>query len=361
LTWSKSFFYTGLSYISYEVGNKFECKQWLRKSVEGKNKMHSQGWLGLAQLEESEGNIEAARAVYKEALQYYEFKRGITNGASTIVSQTRPKLGDKWRHVYDSWARMEEEHGDASLTNSIYSRGALAFPNDWQILLQWARFQHRHGEIDRATTLFDLACDVSGSNEAKAYVSYADFEISMGHFKRAQSILFLGAQFLAESSNGSLQNEELAKLYHSWAICEWHLGDLDRTETLFDHALRVTDAGPKGAPMRSLILYSLARFLYHERKEYSLAQHCVCLSLSETSSPGGNVGIWMLWSKISNAMGNKNLQNQCRDQAERLNKVTNDVLPRLSGTMLRRVPWQYKMVRPKNDIESWYKEIAFPQ
>lgn len=44
LSWSKSFFYTGLSYISYEVGNKYECKQWLRKSVEGNNVMHSQGW-----------------------------------------------------------------------------------------------------------------------------------------------------------------------------------------------------------------------------------------------------------------------------------------------------------------------------
>lgn len=44
LTWCKSFFYTGLSYISYEVGNKYECRQWLRKSVDGNNQMHSQGW-----------------------------------------------------------------------------------------------------------------------------------------------------------------------------------------------------------------------------------------------------------------------------------------------------------------------------
>lgn len=361
LSWSKSFLYTGLSYISYEVGNKFECKQWLRKSVEGTNQMHSQGWLGLAQLEESEGNIEAARAVYKEALQFYESKRGLSNHASKPISKSRPKLGDKWRQLYDSWARMEEEYGALSLTNSIYSRGALAFSKDWHILLQWAHFQHRHGEIDRARVLFELACDVSSSNEAKPYVSYAEFEISLGYFKRAQSILFLGAQFLAESSKGSLQNDELAKLYHSWAICEWHLGDFDRTETLFDHALRVTDAGPKGAPMRSHIMYSLARFLHHARKEYSLAQHCVCLALSENSSPGGIVDIWILWSKIANAMGNKDLQRQCLVQADRLDNATNDALPRLSGEMLRRAPWQYRMHRPKNDIESWYKEIVFPQ
>ena len=317
--------------------------------------------LGLAQLEESEGNIQAARAVYKEALQRYESKRGLSNSSPKAVFPKRPKLGDKWRQVYSSWARMEEEHDDSNLTNSIYSRGAQAFPKDWQILLNWARFQRRHGEIDRARTLFELACDVSGSNEAKPYVSYADFEISLGCFKRAQSILFLGAQSLAESSSGSLQNEELAKLYHSWAICEWHLGDLDRTEILFDHALRVTDAGPKGTPLRSLIMYSLARFLHHARKEYSLAQHCVCLSLSENSAPGGNAGIWLLWSSIAKSMGNKDLQNQCLVQADRLDKDAHDDLPRLSGDMLRRAPWQYKMLRPKNDLESWYMEITFPQ
>lgn len=318
----------------------------------------------MAQLEESEGDIEAARSIYKEAIGIYEKKRGIQGPPSTMSASSkihRPKLGDQWRKVYDSWASMEEMSGNFTAANNIYSRGAIAFPKDWEILLHWARFQHRHDKLDRARTLFEVACNVAGSSEAKPFVSYADFEISLGNYHRARSILFLGAESLAESLNGSLRNDGLAKLYHSWAVCEWHLGNLDRVETLFDHGLRVTDSGPNGAGMRSLIMYSLARFLHHARKEHSLAQHCVCLSLSENITPGGNVGVWILWSHISKAMGNENLQKLCIQQAETLDKEMNDAIFRLSNDMLRKAPWQNKMLRlKKNDSEAWYKEVTFP-
>ena len=45
MQWSKSFFYTSMSYISYERHEKMECRKWLRKSIERTdNRMHAQGW-----------------------------------------------------------------------------------------------------------------------------------------------------------------------------------------------------------------------------------------------------------------------------------------------------------------------------
>ncbi len=44
LQWSKSFSYTALSYLAYQRGEVDECREWLRKSVNGSNRMHAQGW-----------------------------------------------------------------------------------------------------------------------------------------------------------------------------------------------------------------------------------------------------------------------------------------------------------------------------
>ncbi len=45
LDWGKSFFYTAMSYLSYDRGEIDQARKWLRKSVElANNEMHSQGW-----------------------------------------------------------------------------------------------------------------------------------------------------------------------------------------------------------------------------------------------------------------------------------------------------------------------------
>jgi tetratricopeptide (TPR) repeat protein len=173
LNWSRSFFYTGMSYLSYDRGDLKTCRRWLKKGIDhSHNKMHSQGWLGLAQLEESEGNIDETRRIYHEGLNIYEKHRGINKVKSpsrTILGGGRsdrvrpPKLGDKWLEVYESSIRLEEKYGDYNSVNNVYSQAATAFPSNWNILASWARFQRRHGNFDRARTLFELACRRAGN------------------------------------------------------------------------------------------------------------------------------------------------------------------------------------------------------
>jgi hypothetical protein len=187
--------------------------------------------------------------------------------------------------------------------------------------------------------------------------------MSLKNYRRARSILFLGAQSFSESSDGSLHNDKSARLYHTWAICEWHLGNLDRTEVIFDHGLRVTDAGISGSETRSLIFLSIARFLFHARKDYRLAQHCVSLSLTENTKIKSS---WILWSKIANIMGNEDLSLACVEEAEKLMNQSagqNDELPTVNNPkmnqMLRRAPWFHKIFGVSNH-ESWYNATSFP-
>jgi tetratricopeptide (TPR) repeat protein len=325
--------------------------------------------LGLAQLEESQHNIDQARKIYGEALSIYELRRGVTKVGKLKKHLKPPKLGDKWIHVYFSYARFEEKYGSYEDVNDVYSRAASLFPMNSEVLVRWATFQRQLGRLDRAAALFELACKRAGSRDPKPYRLYAEFQMSTGDFRRARSILFLGAQSLSEFPNSPKQNEELARLFHTWAIVEWHLDKLDRAESLFDHSLRLIDSGCNGAENRSLVLYSIARFLFYARKDYILSQHCICLALSESLTPGGSPGIWSLWAKVAEATSNMDLKKKCLLQMETLVaqdsiEMSFDMNTRELHGMMRRAPWQRKLLSPmstKSDDSCWYKGISFPR
>jgi tetratricopeptide (TPR) repeat protein len=323
--------------------------------------------LGLAELELSEGNLDGAREIYNEAVDIYERSRGIARAGTATKRRVKPaQLGDKWINVYKSWSKFEEQYGSYDDANNVYSRNASAFPNDWEGLVRWARFQCKYERHDRARNLFELACNRAGSKDARPYRQYAEFEMAAGNYKNARSILFRGAQSLSESSNGSKQDDQSARLYHAWAIVEWHLENPDRAEILFDHSLRQIDSENGGSEQRAVVLYSIARFLFHARSDYNLAQHCICLALTENLTPAGDTGIWTLWAKVGDKMSNKDLESQCLNQAEELKKeehanVPFDVNTLAMHRMLRRAPWQHKITtRSESQNNSWYKGISFP-
>ncbi len=197
------------------------------------------------------------------------------------------------------------------------------------------------------------------------------------NFVEAQSILFRGAQSVSESSRASIDNRSgLAALFHTWGVCEFHLGNRDRAELLFDDALRVTGSGESDSAIRSLILYSMAR-LYFLKGEYILAQHCIGLSLKENLLPGGNSRIWRLWARVSKRMENDRLAKQCMEQwrlrrqeerggnasdmsrllSER-NAESSPRLPERTGSvmkeMLGKSPWYNKIHDQGKVDKSWH-------
>lgn len=390
-TWGKSFFYAALGYLEYDKGRTDACRKFLWRSIdyEGGNTMHAQGWLALAQLEESESRFDVARNVFKRAIENYERKRRITWSGSSRSRQINnlnvvpAKMGDKWLQVYNAWITMEENQGARyNELNNLYSRVAVAFPDDWKNLQRWAKLQVKHDRHGRARTLFELACDKAGSSNAEPYRLYAEFEMSINNHFRARSILFLGAQLLSQSPDGAMGNsDEFSKLYHTWGVCEWHLENLDRAETLFDHALRLTDSGEGGSEIRTLVLYSIARFLFHAREDYILTQHCVCLSLTETAVPGfgGRSRVWSLWADVAMKMDNVSLSQHCMFQAEKVRteeeslaqsgmldvNMPSNGMPTVAGPvihqLLRRAPWHHKIAHQRyQDPILWYDGVVFP-
>ena len=204
--------------------------------------------------------------------------------------------------------------------------------------------------------------------------------MKMGNFVEAQSILFRGAQAVGESSDSSVDRKSgLASLCHTWGVCEYHLGNADRSQLLYD-ALRVTGSGEADSSIRSLILYSMAK-LEFLRGEYLLAQHCIGLSLKENLLPGGNSLIWKLWAEIAEKMENEHLVQRCKEQAllrleEERGGTASDVsrllgerdakssprLPERMGTamkdMFRKTPWYSKVCPPKGRVDkSWYNGV----
>ena len=207
------------------------------------------------------------------------------------------------------------------------------------------------------------------------YKLFAEFEMKRQHFLDAQSILSRGVQSITKSSESMDCNIGLASLYHTWGVCEYHLGNINKAEEFFNDAIRVTGSGDADSNIRSLILYSMAKLEY-KREEYLLAQHCVALSLKENLLPGGNSRIWFLWADIAQKMRNEKLLNRCREQAfllmeeekggtaSDLSRIleerasTSDASPSRMGSamkdMFRRTPWYNKICVAGRMDKTWY-------
>merc|ERR1712003_129217 len=244
-----------------------------------------------------------ARVVYKRGIDYFEQLRSIQNT-------------EHWINVYLSFARMDEVHGYIDQANDIYQRACYLFPSRVDIVLNWAKMLSRKKRYpDKTLKLFKRATDLAGNNNADPYRIYAEYEMSVENFQRAQSIFFIGAQSVTNSIDGDERG--LAMLFNSWAQLEWNIfGNYQRAEVLYQKASQVTNPMKKShVEYRTKIFSSIAEF--HFRKQnYRLAQHFICLHIIEDET-GGSPFIWQLWSKVFRMQQQFNLASRCLDQKKK--------------------------------------------
>ena len=390
----------GLAYVAYEQGNIEECRSWLRSAIELNDGRFANGWMALATMEESVGNTEAARLTCTTAIASYERDLLSRNRERVTVSlnedneslrhlsptELKEKLieqvpvirsGDQWYKVYRTWTRLEQLYGSHESTELAFQRAALVFPNEYRISLDWATHLLAAGFHEKARVLFARACEQVTGKHGDPYRKFAAFEMSRGNFDMARRILFRGATDLAQSSDiGSPGKPRgMAELLHTWAVCEWHLGNTMRAEKLIDDALRQTASGQEGSKLRSFILYSLAR-LEHDLGEHILAQHCIGLCLAESQNCGSSK-IWELWSKVALALENHELAEQCSTQAsiardheqsggsDRLSRMLKSTKPsELIGadmkSQMRRCPWEVETLGSRDALDSLLDDSHFP-
>lgn len=189
---SRCFAYTSLAHVAYEQDQIDKCRNWLRKAVAVNDGRHAKGWMALAKLEESEQNYDAARSVCVTALNQYE--RVLINRArrnkklkpKSLLTQSQElaasitedpvllknrmmkdvpayRSGDHFLKVYRNWAQLEERNGSPDIVDEIYNRASVAFPGEWKLTLDWARYHQRLAHIDRARLLLNQACQKASS------------------------------------------------------------------------------------------------------------------------------------------------------------------------------------------------------
>lgn len=371
--WSKAFCYTEQAYVAYEMGHIDLARQYMQQGIQ-MNPRHSQGWLSLAQLEEScrsengsNNNIARARLVYQTAADTYERSRNIyhkqsNNSNSTTTSTAQPRIptkpGDKWLALYLNWAKMEESYSNNSpknyysLADKVYSRAANVFPTEWRVFLNWAMYQAKRRQLDKAKITFKKACLKSGRHTIEPYRIYGEYAMEIGDYDVARMIFFSGAKTVSSNHrDGNIKG--LAATLHSWAICELKLHNLDRASELLERALSLSDDSEE----KSQFLSTKAT-VECMRQNYRLAKHCVTLAIygaSNNASPRFVSSLWNQWATIAEKMDDDGLAQYCREQAE-LVKEKSELLTsptpvlaanRIIKESLGKAPWYNKILRDR--------------
>lgn len=361
--YSQAFFCTSMAQVAYHLDGVDEARKWLRRGL-ASNSMHAQGWVALAQLEESELRYDKAREVYGEGCAVYERARERTKFV---------RSGDRWNILYAKWAKMEEHIGKSLLAGEVYLRASNLFPKDWSI---WSRYAHLMAQekdlfsYQQVKAVLEQACVVARTRHSYPFWQYAKYEMSLSNHQRARSIFLRGAQTVLDSFDG--QERGLARLYYDWGKLEYkHMKDYITAQPLLDKALslaRSSSTPEIRKDLTSQIYFTKAQMQYSLEK-YHKAHHFVCLSLYETGT-NDNVGSWRLWAKILDRLKNEKLASECREQARMFqdNDVGNNLLMNESlsfittlrdndefKNMLCKAPWTKKIFY--NNIEE--KRISY--
>ena len=188
------FVYSALAAVAYERNQIDIARKWLHRSLQLNNGRHSQGWVALAQLEETLGDTDKARSVCVNAIANYE--RGLIETrqrykknplhkkrrqTTTAVDDTKSKIelssnaldvqntllksvpkyrsGDKFINVYRNWARLEEKYGTFEGVDQVYERASIAFPLAYKVVMDWASYHATMHNYDRARSLYIQACN----------------------------------------------------------------------------------------------------------------------------------------------------------------------------------------------------------
>lgn len=184
------FAYSALACVAFEKDDIPTARKWLQRSVQLQNGRHSQGWVALAQLEESQENVEEARMVCANAIAQYErgllemrqrykkqspFNRSAKNRDQSeaisflsnpldmkdrlLKSVPKYRSGDKFISVYRNWLRLEEKYGSFESVDGVYKRAVMAFPFSFKLHMDWARYHSRMHNYERARSLYIEVCN----------------------------------------------------------------------------------------------------------------------------------------------------------------------------------------------------------
>ena len=177
----------------------------------------TKAYLSLGQLEERLGNRQAAR-------RHYE--------AGATAKQPNGALGAV--QLWQSWARMEQRLGRDRYALSLFKRAHARFPEDAQLLTEWAKLAGEQPDASTQALARDLFAQLTDGkrdlSSPYAFQCAAALEVRTEQPDAARALFERGAALPAAEGKAK---EQRVPLLHAWAVFEWRQGDPRQARKLF--------------------------------------------------------------------------------------------------------------------------------
>lgn len=194
-------------------------------------------WLRYAEMEMKQGNMNLARNIWDRAVTilprmdqfwykyvYLEEQLGNIEGAREIYE--RWMSWEPEAAIWASYVKFEKRHGNWDRARAIFQRLVRVHSNS-EAWLKWARFEEKApvtdeaaakiGKFDRARQVYEKASEIPSVLCPSFLVEFAKFEVRAGEIERARAIYqFALDRFPKDQAEG---------LYHSYAQFERQHGD----------------------------------------------------------------------------------------------------------------------------------------
>ncbi|GMH83509.1 hypothetical protein TL16_g09623 [Triparma laevis f. inornata] len=203
--YGKSFFYTSLGVLRYELNDLSTARQFFEKSIEH-NSRHAQGWLALGYLEE-EGKV------WERALRVFE---------GDI------RRDGKWVMVYASYARFLKERGELSQAVKILSKAAIIFENDIKLIIDLGKVLKAKKDELKAREVYREGME--RFKDVELWRAAGELEMDLMQYESARRIFQAAVRFKGGS------RREVGILLAVWGVCEWSLKEEKRAGELFEQA-----------------------------------------------------------------------------------------------------------------------------
>ena len=303
-----------LGMVEVRAGNHAAARSHFSSAVK-EHPAFTLAYLSLGQLEERLGNKAAAR-------RHYE--------AGATARQPTGQTGAV--QLWQSWARMEQRLGDSRAAMRLYERAHALFPEDQQLLVEWAKLCAEHGDATRARKLYKtLIADKRRPPTPYAFQCAAGLEASAGNVEAARALFKRGAASVAAppkrlkralgrgrggvleaavpaaatvpatadgaASAGATASDQLMPMLHAWAVFEWREGERRKAKELFRRA-EAAAPGPCGW------LYQWHARFEADGGSLALARHYYARAVNEQKLDST---AWRLWAELEEQRGDPEL------------------------------------------------------
>ena len=206
-------------------------------------------WLKYVATEEMLGNVTGTRAVFNRWMQWLP---DVSAWSAYIKFELRYNEVDLARAIFErltqahpgpaqwiKWAKFEMEHGTTDIVREVFSEAVETLGEDFineKIFLEFARFEVRMKEYERARALYKWALDrLPRSKSENLHKAYVQFEKQFGDSEGVESVVLTKRRVKYEEE---LQHN--SKNYDIWielARLEETAGDVERVRDAYERAI----------------------------------------------------------------------------------------------------------------------------